>query len=108
MVGKAVIPCSLESLAFPLLLLFFPTTLEAELEELRCHLGEALDFVGARISSLAERLDNAMCRVRIVVSFGVRRGAVTALLVGEIWSSYSLREVFGPPRRGSREDAGVL
>jgi hypothetical protein len=65
-VGKALTPCSLSSSASPLLLSFFTTTLEVELEELRCCLGRALDFVGARGSSLVERLDNVPCRVRVL------------------------------------------
>lgn len=43
----------------------------AELEELRCRLGQTLDFVGACNSFLAERLDNVPCRVR-GVGFSVR------------------------------------
>jgi hypothetical protein len=46
-------------------------TLEAKLEELRCHLGRALNFVGAHGSSLVERLDNVPRCVRGVVGLGV-------------------------------------
>lgn len=71
--------------------------LEAELEELRGRLGQTLDFVGACGSFLAKRLDNVPCRVRGVVAFSVRRGAAMALLVGELQSGCSLREVVEPP-----------
>lgn len=51
---------------------------------MRCRLGQALDFVGARCSSLAERFYNIMCHVRGVEEIGVCRGAVVAQLVWEL------------------------
>jgi hypothetical protein len=50
--------------------------------ELRCHLGRALDFVGARGSSLVERVNNVPRCVRSTIGLGARRGAIAALLVG--------------------------
>lgn len=77
--------------------IIFRTSLEAELEELRYRLGRALDFIGAHSSSLAERLDNVSCHVQGVVGFGVSRGAVVALLVGELRFGCRLWEVIDPP-----------
>lgn len=86
-----------DTLGFSLTFIIFLTALEAELEELRGRLGQTLDFVGACGSFLAKRLDNVPCRVRGVVAFSVRRGAAMALLVGELQSGCSLREVVEPP-----------
>jgi hypothetical protein len=71
--------------------------LEAELEELRCCLGQALDFVWAHGFSLTECLDNVSCRIGCVVFLGMHQGATAVLLVGELQTGYSLREVIGPP-----------
>ena len=71
--------------------------MEVELEELRYRLGQALDFVRAHGFSLTERLDNVPCRIGGVVCLDMHRGATTALLVGELQTGCSLREVVGPP-----------
>jgi hypothetical protein len=47
-------------------------------------LGRALDFIGARGSSLVERVDDVPCRVRGIVGLGARGGAPATLLVGEL------------------------
>lgn len=45
-------------------------------------LGQLLDYVGARDTSLIERLDNASCRVWEIADFDVHRGATVVLLMG--------------------------
>lgn len=83
---------------FPLLLsLFLLIALEVELEELRCRFGHALDFVGARGSSLVEHLDNVPCRDWGVIGFGVWQDISVVLLVAELPIVCSLQEVVGPP-----------
>lgn len=70
---------------FPLLLsLFLLIALEVELEELCYRLGQALDFVGVRGSSLEEHLDNVPCRDRGVIGFGVWQGISVVLHVAEL------------------------
>lgn len=64
-----------------------------------------MDYVGARGSSLVEHLDNVLCHIRDIVDFGIHRGTVVALLVGELWSGYGLRDVVSPPL--SLSDEGV-
>jgi hypothetical protein len=82
--------------------------LEVELEELRYRLGEALDFVGALGSSLAERLDDIPYRIWDVVGFDVCQGAAMTLLFGELYSNCSLREVIGPPSALLDEGLGEM
>lgn len=63
-----------------------------------CHrLGQVQDYVGAHDSSLVERLDNFMCHIRDIVDFGVHRGAVVALLIGELLSGCGLHDDVDPP-----------
>lgn len=73
------------------------TVLEARLEELRLHLGRALDFVRAHGSSLVDHLDNIPHRVRGIVALSVHRGVAVALLVWELKIGCELQDVVGPP-----------
>jgi|UPI000221C7F1 hypothetical protein len=84
------------ALSWPSLLLLL-IALKAELRELHLHLSRALDFVGARGSSLVERVDDVPRRVRGVVGLGVHWGATMALLIEELRTSYDLEGVIGPP-----------
>jgi hypothetical protein len=59
-------------------------------------LGYARDFVGARGSSLVERVDDIRRRVWGVVGLGFRRGATAALLIGELRTDCDLLRVIGP------------
>lgn len=47
--------------------------LEAKLEKLRHHMGQLLDYIGARDTSLVKRLDNAACHNRDIIDFDVHR-----------------------------------
>jgi hypothetical protein len=78
----------------PYLYCFF-TSFGNELEKLSCCLGQALDFVGARSSSLVERLDSVSCCIQDVVGFGVCWGAAMAPLIGS----------FGPALQPTRSSA---
>ena len=66
------------------------STLEAKLEMLGHRSGQLIDYVEACGTSLIERLDNALCRVRDIADFGVHGGARVVLLMGEIFSGYRL------------------
>lgn len=46
---------------------------------------------------MVDHVDNVSCRVRDIFDFSVHRGATVAMLVGEICSSCSLRDIVGPP-----------
>jgi hypothetical protein len=52
---------------------FLVAALEAELEMLRHHSGQLLDYVGARGASLIKCLGNTTCLVRYIADFGVYR-----------------------------------
>lgn len=77
--------------------LFLLAALEAELEKLRYHMGQLLDYVGAYDTSLVECLAIAPCCIRDIADFGVHRGATMALLMGEVCSGCSLWDIVGPP-----------
>jgi hypothetical protein len=92
--GKAFTPYFSNSSTTPLSSSFsLLTTLEGEVEELRSCLGRALDFVKARGSSLAGRLDDVPPCVLGAVGLGARQGATMTLLVRELWTHRNLRGV---------------
>jgi hypothetical protein len=72
-------------------------SLGAKLEKLHRRLGQLLDYIRARGTSLVECLDNASCCIRDIADFGVHRGVAVALLMREICSSCRLRDIVNPP-----------
>lgn len=46
-------------------------------------LGQLLDYIEAHVTSLVERLNNALCCFQDITNFGVHRGAMVALIMGE-------------------------
>jgi hypothetical protein len=60
-------------------------------------LGQLLDYIRARGTSLVKCLDNASCCIRDIADFGVHRGVAVALLMGEVYSDCRLRDIVNPP-----------
>lgn len=78
---------------------FFPSpflVLEAELEKLCRRASQVAKYVGARGSSLVERLDNISCIIQDIINFSVYV-AVIALVIEELHSSCGLQDVVDFP-----------
>jgi hypothetical protein len=102
--GKAVALRFLSGFLASFLTLFVSSSsFGGKLRKLHHHLGQLLDNNGAHCTSLVERLDNALCRIRDIVDFDVHRGVVVALMMGEICSGRHLQYIIDPPPSLSNE-----
>jgi hypothetical protein len=90
-VGKVLAPhYFLAAATPPLILLVSSDSFGSRAREITLLLGSDLGLHRGRGSSLVECLDNVSCRIQDIVDFSVHRGAIMALLVGELRSSCGL------------------